>query len=61
MPAYRIYRLTPDHHITGVSEVFQCASDQEVVAHAKGKLDGFDIEVWDGPRVVIRLKSSEHQ
>jgi hypothetical protein len=61
MPSYRIYRVTPDDHIEGVPEVIECDSDREVIAHAKAKLDGLDLEVWDGPRVVIRLKSIEHK
>ena len=57
VPQYRLYRLTPDDHIAGVSEVVEYDSDQDVIAHAKSKLDGLDIEVWDGPRIVIRLKA----
>jgi hypothetical protein len=60
MPSYRIYSLTSDDRIAGVPEVIEYASDQEVIAHAKAKLDGLDLEVWDGPRVVIRLKLSSH-
>jgi hypothetical protein len=58
MATYRIYSLTHDDHIASVPEVIEYDSDQEVIAHAKAKLDGLDLEVWDGPRVVIRLKSS---
>jgi hypothetical protein len=61
MPTYRIYNLTRDDHIAGAPEVIEYDSDQEVIAHAKAKLDGLDLEVWDGPRVVIRLKSSGHK
>jgi hypothetical protein len=61
MPSYRIYRLSPDEHIAGPPEVVKCDSDQEVIAHAKEKLDGLDIEIWDGPRIVIRLKSPDHK
>jgi hypothetical protein len=61
MATYRIYNLTRDDHITGAQEVIEYDSDQEVIAHAKAKLDGLDLEVWDGPRVVIRLKSSGHK
>jgi hypothetical protein len=57
MPSYRIYSLTPDERIAGVPEVIEYDSDKEAIAHAKAKLDGLDLEVWDGPRVVIRLKS----
>lgn len=51
MPAYRIYRLTPDQHIVGVPEVVERDSDQDVIAHAKPKLDGLDIEIWNGCRL----------
>jgi hypothetical protein len=57
---YRIYSLTPDERILGIPEVIEYDSDREVIAHAKAKLDGLDLEVWDGPRVVIRLKSTGH-
>jgi hypothetical protein len=57
MPSYRIYKLSHDNHIVGVPETVEYESDQEAITHAKVKLDGLDVEVWDGPRVVIRLKS----
>jgi hypothetical protein len=60
MPAYCIYSMTSDNHIKGVPEQIECDSDREVIAHAKAKLDGLDLEVWDGPRVVIRLRSTGH-
>jgi hypothetical protein len=58
MPNYRIFRLSSDEQIFGVSEMVGLASDQEAIDHAKSKLDGLDLEVWDGPRLVIRLKST---
>jgi hypothetical protein len=59
VPHYHIYRLSVDNNIFGRPEVVNCDSDQEVIAHAKARLDGFDVEVWDGPRIVIRLKSTD--
>ena len=41
----------------GISERVDFNSDQDVIEHAKSKLDGLDVEVWDGPRLVVRLKS----
>ena len=58
MPHYRIYKLSSDNHIVGVPEEVEFDSDRDVIGHAKTKLDGLDIEIWDGPRVVIRLKSA---
>jgi hypothetical protein len=57
VPNYRLFRLSPDNQIFGMSERADFDSDQDVIEHAKAKLDGLDIEVWDGPRLVIRLKS----
>jgi hypothetical protein len=59
MPQYRLYRLSPDDHIVGISNVVESDSDEDVIAHAKSKLDGLGIEIWDGPRLVTRLKASE--
>ena len=58
MPHYRIYKLSSDNRIVGVPEEVEFNSDRDVITHVKAKLDGLDIEVWDGPRVVIRLKSA---
>ncbi len=58
MPHYRIYKLSSDKYIVGVPEEVEFNSDRDVIGHAKTKLDGLDIEIWDGPRVVIRLKSA---
>jgi hypothetical protein len=33
----------------------ECHSDAEVIAKAKAMPDGLDIEIWDGPRLVVRL------
>ena len=57
-PHYRIYKLS-NNRIAGVPDIVECDSDEEVAQHAKSVLDGLDIEVSDGPRVVIRLKSTE--
>lgn len=58
MPHYRIYKLSSDNYIVGVPEEVEFDSDRDVIGHAKTKLDGLDIEIWAGPRVVIRLKSA---
>jgi hypothetical protein len=55
VPAYRLYKLRDADQIAGPAVVIECDSDAEVIAKAKAMLDGLDIEVWDGPRVVVRL------
>jgi hypothetical protein len=59
VPNYRLFRLSSDSQIVGVSETVAFDSDPEVIKYAKAKLDILAIEVWDGLRVVIRLKSTD--
>jgi len=55
MPNYRFY--------TGYQQidplVIDFASDQEAINKAKRLLSGLDIEVWQGARVVIRLRGGQ--
>jgi hypothetical protein len=55
VPAYRLYKLKDADRIAGPSTIVECDSDAEVVAKAKVMLDGLDIEIWDGPRLVARV------
>ena len=59
MVPYRIYKMSPDNHIVGIADEIELDSDQDAIKHAKTKLDGLDLEVWHGPRMVIRLKSTD--
>ena len=54
---YRIYTLTEHNKIAGPSQDVICQNDQEAIQQAKQWLDGHDLEVWQGPRLVTRLKS----
>ena len=56
MPEYRVYMLTDDNKIAGASEEVTCDDDQQAIQYAKQWLDGHDLEVWQGARVVTRLK-----
>ncbi len=55
MPAYRLYKLRDADHIAAPPAMVECDSDTDVIAKAKAMLDGLDIEIWDGPRLVVRL------
>jgi hypothetical protein len=59
MPEYRIYILTAGNTITGPAAKVVCQSDEEVVAEARTLLNGQDIEIWSGPRLVGRLRHVE--
>jgi hypothetical protein len=56
MPEYRLYQLTKDNHIRAAPIILSFATDDEAVQHARQLVDGYDIEVWDRDRLVIRLK-----
>jgi hypothetical protein len=52
MAEYRAYMVGTDDHFIGLD-------DDEAVANATRLVDGHDIEVWNGPRLVIRLTRSK--
>jgi hypothetical protein len=54
---YRIYKFSSDDCIQGVPAVIVCKNDIEALAEAKKLLDGLDLEVWQGDRKVLRIKS----
>jgi hypothetical protein len=59
MALYRIYKISPDNHITTMPDIVSFSDDEDVIEYAKTQLNGQGIEVWDGARVVIRLLSTE--
>lgn len=54
MAEYRTYSIGIDGHIIGF-EALVCADDVEAINKAKRLVDGHDIELWSGVRLVIRL------
>jgi hypothetical protein len=58
VPDYRLYKLSNADRIVGPPTTITRDSDAQVIAKAKAMLDGLDIEVWDGPRVVVRLPAA---
>ena len=59
MPTYRLYLLDQDNHITGVPKVLACDSDEDAVERAKQIVDGHDVEVWQGSRLITVIKSKD--
>jgi hypothetical protein len=58
MVLYRLYEMSKDR-IVGPSDEIEFGSDQEATAHAKARMKGLDIEIWQGTRLVTRLKPTE--
>jgi len=54
MTEYRAYTLGPDGHLISF-EPLVCRGDDEAIAKAQQLVDGHDVELWNGPRFVIRL------
>jgi hypothetical protein len=59
MPEYRFFSIKRSGHIEGPAIVHECAGDGDAIKEAKKHLDGKDIEIWQGPRVVAYLTPDE--
>jgi hypothetical protein len=54
MKDYRAYTVGDDGHFDGFEPLI-CDNDDDAVAKACSLLDGKDIELWNGARLVIQL------
>jgi hypothetical protein len=57
MPVYRIYKLNAQGHTTGHALVLICEKDADVIRKIESLVDGHDVEILEGGRLVGRLKS----
>jgi hypothetical protein len=51
---FRAYTVGDDGHFVGFEPLI-CDNDDDAIAKACARLDGKDIEIWSGPRLLIRL------
>jgi hypothetical protein len=56
MPVYRIYKLNAQGHANGHALVLICEKDADVIRKVESLVDGHDVEILDGARLVSRLK-----
>ncbi len=56
MAEYRAYIVGDDGRFAGFEPLI-CDNDDDAVAKACSLLAGKDIELWNGPRLVTRLKA----
>jgi hypothetical protein len=54
MIEYRAYTVNDDGHFTA-SRAFMCDNDADAIVWAKHLVDGHDMELWSGERLVTRL------
>jgi hypothetical protein len=59
MPEFRIYRLDRDGRISGPADVIECADNQEATIKAMQLVDGHDVELWRGTRLVARFPADD--
>lgn len=59
MPAYRFYSVKRDGHIAEPPAVHEFGRDDEALKEAKQRLNGHDIEIWQGARLVAYLVPSK--
>ena len=54
MTEYRAYTVGRDRNFIGFDSLV-CADDAEAIEKAERLVDGHDVELWSGPRLVILL------
>jgi hypothetical protein len=59
VPHYRIYSIRPDGHIAGPAVVVECGDDKEAIQKTQQAVNGKDVELWEGSRLIVRFPSDE--
>ena len=59
MATYRTYLIHGKNHISKPPQIIECEGDDAAIAEATQYLDGHDLEVWDGARLVKRIPSKD--
>ena len=58
MPGYRFYNVNEHGHVIGRPAIKELMTDPDAVREAQDKLlDGNDVEIWQGARLVARVNS----
>jgi hypothetical protein len=55
MPEYRAYQVGLDGHFVGFDPIIG-VNDADATEKAQHLVDGRDVELWSGPRMVVRLR-----
>jgi hypothetical protein len=58
MPSYQAYPVSKNRQVAAAPPVtITCKNERDGLQQAQQLVDDFDIELWDGPRFIARLKS----
>lgn len=55
MAEYRAYIVGPDDHFLGFEEIV-CDDDEQAIQQGRRLVDDYGIELWNGPRLVLKMK-----
>jgi hypothetical protein len=61
MPEYRFFYLKKDGHVAGTPATYDLPNDGVAIEQARLLLNGRDIEIWEGARVVSYIIGDKYQ
>jgi hypothetical protein len=61
MPHYRVCVLTDDNQIWGPPIDVTFENDQDAILQTERLVDGNDVELWRGSRLVARIRSADRE
>jgi hypothetical protein len=61
MAEYRAYPIDRAGHVAAPPTVITAEDDETALAQARQMVDGKDLEIWSGARLVGRVPSSHQQ
>src|SRR5580704_356095 len=57
VPQYRVCVMTKDNKIWNPPIILTFADDQDAIRQSEQLVDGQDVELWEGPRLVRRINA----
>jgi hypothetical protein len=55
VPEYRTYLIDQNNSISAPAKTVECTGDFDAIDKAKHLVDGHDLELWEGDRLVMRF------
>jgi hypothetical protein len=55
MAKYHIYKVGPGGRIRRAARIIECEEDQEAIQCAQWAVNGEDVELWEGKRLILRF------
>lgn len=55
MPVFRVYFMDADGRTSGPPEILNCTDDQEATEKSRQFVNGRDLQLWEGARLVAKF------